>query len=122
MRALIVDDSKPVRMVLGRMMKALGYTTVEACNGSEALTKIAQEGPFEIGLFDWNMPVMTGFELLQSVRAQPALAAMRVVMVTTETEAERVESALAAGANEYLMKPFSQDALAAKLELARAGL
>lgn len=122
MRALIVDDSKPVRMVLGRMMKALGYATVEAANGSEALDKIAKEGPFEVGLFDWNMPIMTGFELLQSVRAQPSLAAMRVVMVTTETEAERVQSALAAGANEYLMKPFNQESLAAKLELARAGL
>ncbi len=120
MKALIVDDSRPVRSLIGRMLRSLGYTTSEAGNGSEALEKLAAEGPFELALFDWNMPVMDGFELLQAVRKKPQLSAMQVLMVTTETEIERVESALNAGASEYLMKPFTQEVLEAKLELMRA--
>jgi two-component system chemotaxis response regulator CheY len=119
-KALIVDDSRPVRMLLGRMLRALGYTTTEACDGSEALAKLAQEGPFELALFDWNMPVMNGFDLLRAVRSQAALQAMRILMVTTETEVERVTTALEAGATEYLMKPFTQEVLAAKLEMMSA--
>lgn len=120
MKALIVDDSRAVRMVLGRMLKALGYVTTEAGDGAEALVKISTEGPFDLGLFDWNMPVMDGLQLLKSVRAQSNLKPMQVLMVTTETEAERINLALAEGANEYLMKPFTSDALAAKLELIKA--
>ena len=120
MKALIVDDSRPVRSLIGRMLRSLGYTTSEAGNGSEALEKLAAEGPFELALFDWNMPVMDGFALLQAVRSKPQLSAMQVLMVTTETEVERVESALNAGASEYLMKPFTQEVLEAKLELMRA--
>ena len=68
-------------------------------------------------LVDWNMPVMDGLEFVRAVRAQPALSAMRILMVTSESEASQVTRALEAGANEYLMKPFNKDILVAKLNL-----
>lgn len=118
MNALIVDDSKVVRVMIGRMLRSLGFTTKEACNGREALETLAQDGPFDVVLLDWNMPVMDGFEALCAVREREEWADVRVVMVTTETEVERVTRALTAGADEYLMKPFTAAALGEKLSLA----
>lgn len=117
MRALIVDDSKPVRIVLRRMLEGLGFETTEASNGWEALEKLSGDARFDLALLDWNMPVMTGIELLRTVRARPELGGMKVVMVTTETEVEQVQRAMDAGASEYLMKPFTREGLLAKLEL-----
>jgi two-component system chemotaxis response regulator CheY len=116
--ALIVDDSKVVRTMIGRMLRGIGFTTKEAGNGREALDVLTSDGPFDVVLLDWNMPVMDGYEALCAIRADARYASMRVLMVTTETEVERVTRALAAGANEYLMKPFGADALSEKLELA----
>ncbi len=118
MNALIVDDSKVVRTMIGRMLRSMGFATKEAGNGQEALDTLAREGPFDVVLLDWNMPVMDGFEALCALRRRAEWADVRVVMVTTETEVERVMRALAAGANEYLMKPFTAQALGEKLSLA----
>lgn len=117
MRVLIVDDSRAIRTMIGRIMKELGFETCDAGNGREALT-VLEGGPLpELALVDWNMPEMNGLEFVEAVRARPEWADLRLVMVTTETEMTQVARALTAGANEYVMKPFTADVLREKLEL-----
>jgi two-component system chemotaxis response regulator CheY len=118
-RALVVDDSRAVRMVLSRILKELGYAVSEAANGREALTLLeTQPAAVSLVLADWNMPEMNGLELLRALRKKPELASLAVVMVTTETELEQMAAALEAGANEYVMKPFTKEILVEKLQLA----
>jgi two-component system, chemotaxis family, chemotaxis protein CheY len=117
-RALIVDDSKTIRMILSRILKELGYEICEAANGKEALAVMeSQKAAVDFVLADWNMPEMNGLDLLKRLRQDPELAGLKVIMVTTETEMDHMVSALAAGANEYVMKPFTKDILKEKLEL-----
>jgi len=120
MKVLIVDDSRAMRSVIGRLVKKLGHETVEAGHGREALEKLAGAEHIDIALVDWNMPLMNGLELVQAVRANPVHASLPLLMVTSETEIERVVAAIEAGADEYLMKPFTDQELATKLELALA--
>jgi two-component system chemotaxis response regulator CheY len=117
MRALVVDDSRAVRMILGKMMRELGFETVEAEHGIEALSRLESGGSPDIALVDWNMPEMDGYTFLCQVRADARFADMQIMMVTTETEMHQVIRALDAGANEYLMKPFTKEAVAEKLQL-----
>jgi len=106
-------------MLLVRTLKQIGYEVQEAANGREALAIIeAGNSGVNLVLADWNMPEMNGLELLKKVRQNPALSSLAVVMVTTETEIEQIAEAMQAGANEYVMKPFTQDILVEKLELA----
>ncbi len=122
-KALVVDDSRAVRMILSRTLKELGYDVREAANGRQALEVMAAEqNSVTLVLADWNMPEMNGFELLQHLRRNPANAATKVVMVTTETEIGQMAAALDAGANEYVMKPFTKEVLVGKLQLAGIGL
>ena len=118
-KALVVDDSRAVRMLLVRTLKQLGYEVQEAGNGREAL-EIIESGNSRVKLVlaDWNMPEMNGLDLLKRLRQNPALSSLAVVMVTTETEIEHIAEALEAGATEYVMKPFTQDILVEKLQLA----
>jgi two-component system chemotaxis response regulator CheY len=118
-KALVVDDSRAIRMLLKKTLSQLGYEVLEAANGKEAL-EIMEAGNtgVKLVLADWNMPEMNGLELLKRLRQLPALASVAVVMVTTETEMEQIAEALEAGANEYVMKPFTRDILVEKLELA----
>ena len=118
MQALVVDDSRAVRMMLKRMLTECGFDGVaEAGHGLEALTRLA-EGPLpDVMLVDWNMPEMNGIELIRAVRATPEYRAIPVVMVTTETAAAQVVRALAAGASDYVMKPFTRDVIVEKLAL-----
>jgi two-component system chemotaxis response regulator CheY len=116
-RALIVDDSRSMRLILGRIMGELGFDVVEAPNGRAALERMAAEGTMDVALIDWNMPEMNGYELLCALRTDQTYAGMPVIMVTTETETGQIVRALQAGANEYLMKPFTRDAVVDKLGL-----
>jgi two-component system chemotaxis response regulator CheY len=117
-KALVVDDSKTIRTILGRILKELGYEVCEAGNGKEALKVMESEkAAVNLVLADWNMPEMNGLELLKQLRQDPDLASLKVIMVTTETELDHMVSALEAGANEYVMKPFTKDILKEKLEL-----
>jgi two-component system chemotaxis response regulator CheY len=117
-KALIVDDSKTIRIILGRILKELGYEVCEAANGIDALKVIESEkANVNLVLADWNMPEMNGLDLLKQLRQDPELAQLKVIMVTTETELDHMASALEAGANEYVMKPFTKDILKEKLEL-----
>jgi two-component system chemotaxis response regulator CheY len=118
-KALVVDDSKAVRMILARTLKELGFEVREAANGREALDVIeAEKSAVSLALVDWNMPKVNGFELLQQLRRKPELDSLVVVMVTIETELDRMAAALEAGANEYVMKPFTKEILVEKLQLA----
>src|SRR5262245_24496408 len=117
MRALVVDDSRTVRIIVGNILREVGIEVVEAGNGREALEQIQREPDVGLMLLDWNMPEMNGYELLRAVRAQPAYDGLRILMVTSESQSDQVVKALGAGANEYLMKPFNKDVLVAKLHL-----
>ena len=113
-----MDDSRAVRMILSKTLKGLGYDVREAANGIEALEIIALEKTeVTLVLSDWNMPEMNGLELLKQLRRDPELASLVVIMVTTETELDQMAVALEAGANEYVMKPFTKNILKEKLEL-----
>ena len=118
MHVLIVDDSRAMRMILKKQLAEAGFSVTEAGDGQEALACLRKQGAhFDLALFDWNMPVMSGIELLGQVRADPALCILPVLMVTSETELGFVSRALEIGANEYLMKPFTPEALKEKLEI-----
>jgi len=117
-KALVVDDSKAVRMILTKTLKELGFEVREAANGREALEVIdVEKTAITLVLADWNMPEIDGLELLKRLRLKPELASLVVVMVTTETELGQMAAALEAGANEYIMKPFTKDILVEKLQL-----
>ncbi|HVW36287.1 MAG TPA: response regulator [Pirellulales bacterium] len=117
MRALVIDDSKPIRSILGKFLRELGFDITEAANGKLALDELSRLGPPDLALVDWNMPEMNGLEFVQSVRANHRYDQMPMMMVTTETDMERVAAALDAGANEYVMKPFTKDVILEKLQL-----
>ena len=118
-QALVVDDSRAVRMILARTLWELGYEVREAANGREALQLLdAPDNSIGLMLADWNMPEMNGLELVKQLRQKPALSSLVVVMVTTETELDQMSAALEAGANEYIMKPFTKEILVEKLQMA----
>ena len=117
MRALVIDDSRAVRIIIGKILRELGMEVLEAADGVEAFAQLEQNPDIELMLVDWNMPKMNGFDLVQVVRANRDYDGVRILMVTSEAQTEQVMRALAAGANEYLMKPFTKDVLVAKLNL-----
>ena len=117
MLALVLDDSRAMRLILRRIMAECGFDVVEAGDGQQALDTV-NAGPLpDIALIDWNMPVMNGLEFVQAVRAEPAYRAMTLMMVTTESEHGQIVRALAAGAHEYVLKPFTPEAITDKLSL-----
>jgi len=117
MRALVIDDSRTVRIIIRQALVEAGLDVIEAGNGREGIDQLRAHDDVELILVDWNMPEMNGLEFVQAVRARREYDPVRIMMVTTETEQEQVVRALEAGANEYLMKPFTKDVLIAKLSL-----
>jgi two-component system chemotaxis response regulator CheY len=117
MRALVIDDSRTVRVIIGGILRELGHDVIEAANGQEGLDRLQQNAGVELVLVDWNMPVMNGLDFIKTVRSQRVYDPVRLMMVTTETEQEQLLRALEAGANEYVMKPFTKEILIAKLSL-----
>jgi len=116
MRALIVDDSRFVRGFLRGLLEERGIVCEEAEDGKAGLAQLQSGINFDLALIDWNMPVMNGFEMLTALRAQ-GFCDLKVMMVTTEAEMEFMIRALDSGADEYLMKPFDEEALVEKLNL-----
>jgi two-component system chemotaxis response regulator CheY len=116
-RALVLDDSRAMRMILVRLLKEKGWDVVEAGDGQQGLDVLAAGPSPNLALVDWNMPVMNGLEFIRAVRKDPAHAGMTLVMVTTESEHSQVVRALAAGAHEYVFKPFTSEALLGKLSM-----
>jgi two-component system chemotaxis response regulator CheY len=121
MQALVIDDSKAMRAILGRILRNLGCEVREAEHGLAALERLREPVKTDIVLVDWNMPVMDGLGFLKAVRQAGDLGDFRVIVVTTETEVGRMAEALSAGADEYVMKPFTQDMILRKLELLGLG-
>lgn len=116
-QVLVIDDSRTMRLILGRMLRDLGLDVSEASNGRDALTQLDAGLSPSVILVDWNMPEMTGIEFVEAVRQPPYESTAKLVMVTTETEVPQVRRALASGADEYVMKPFTSDAIIEKLQL-----
>ena len=117
MKALVVDDSRAMRRIIGKYLTELGFEVHDAASGLEALVQAHKLEGLALVMLDWNMPEMDGRTLLLRMRAEPEFADLPIMMVTTESEMEQVEVALAAGASEYLMKPFDRQALLEKLLL-----
>ncbi|MBX2879486.1 MAG: response regulator [Granulosicoccus sp.] len=115
--ALIIDDSRAMRAILKRILTNIGFKTTEAENGLVGLERLEEHEDIAIALVDWNMPEMNGYEFVKTVRADKGKRELWLMMVTTETEMSRVVKAMAAGANEYVMKPFTDDVIVEKLKL-----
>jgi len=116
-KAIVIDDSRATRVILKRTLTAQGFEVFEAGDGRAAIEELEKTGPLDLALVDWNMPVMTGYELIVEIRARAEFGSMSIMMVTTESETSQVQLALDAGANEYIMKPFTEDVLKEKLML-----
>ena len=121
MNALVIDDSRAVRMLIGRILREQGFQVCEAGHGQDGLQKLRENPDIGLVLVDWNMPVMDGLEFIQAVRRDRTWDGVRLVMVTTETESEQVQRAISAGANEYVMKPFTPEMVQEKLSLLGLG-
>ncbi|MBC8790029.1 MAG: two-component system response regulator [Tagaea sp. CACIAM 22H2] len=111
---LVVDDSRVIRNVARRILEALSFKVEEAADGQQALDACKRAMPDAI-LLDWNMPVMDGISFLRALRASPGGDAPIVLFCTTETELVKIQTAIEAGANEYIMKPFDSEIVESKL-------
>ncbi|KJC59829.1 chemotaxis protein CheY [Bradyrhizobium sp. LTSPM299] len=112
---LVVDDSSVVRKIARRILEGLAFTVTEAEDGAKAVEACKVAMPDAV-LLDWNMPVMDGFEFLIQLRRMPGGDVPKVVFCTTENGIDHISRALNAGANEYIMKPFDKDIVAAKFQ------
>ena len=117
MRALIVDDSRATRSVIKKILIEVGFEVFEAAHGVEALQRLKDLGQPDVLLVDWNMPEMNGYDLVCAVRGDHQYDKVPLMMVTSETEMSQMARALEAGANEYVMKPFTKEAISDKLAL-----
>ena len=115
MKALVVDDSRAMRLILAQMLRECGFEVSEAKHGKEALEHLATHTDTSLALIDWNMPEMNGLQLLEALKADARFESLRRMMVTTESEIAFISKAMEAGAHEYVMKPFTREALEAKL-------
>ncbi|MEV8509755.1 response regulator [Actinoplanes sp. NPDC051475] len=118
MPVMVVDDSRAMRAILRRMVTSIGHEVVEADNGRSALEALqAMPEPPQAALVDWNMPEMNGLEFIGAVRAQPQWRDITLIMVTTESDPAQIVRALAAGAHEYIIKPFTPEVIKDKFEM-----
>ena len=117
MKILVVDDFSTMRRIVRNLLVELGFTNTliqEADDGENALI-LLRSAPFDLVVTDWNMPNMTGIDLLRAIRAEPSLKAMPVLMVTAENNRDQIIAAAQAGVNGYIVKPFTADTLKEKL-------
>jgi two-component system chemotaxis response regulator CheB len=114
-RALVVDDSKPSRSIVARVLRDLRFECAEAANGAEAIELLASGGRPDLVTINWHMPVMDGIELIKRLRGSRAHRDLRLLMISTESDRGRIEQAIAAGADDFVSKPFTAEALVRKL-------
>lgn len=115
---MVIDDSRAIRRILGKDLQSLGFEVSEAANGQEALERLKDhDDAVRLFMVDWNMPVMNGLDLVNELRANQKYGDSSIVMVTTETAIDQMVTALEAGANEYIMKPFTKEVIEDKLRL-----
>jgi len=116
--ALIIDDSRAIRLMLGRTLNRFGFEVCLAGGGRQAFAIIGEPGlVLSVILVDWTMPEMSGLEFVKTIRADPKFTQVPVIVVTTESEMDQMDAALEAGANEYVLKPVTGEEIAAKLRL-----
>ncbi|MES0336915.1 MAG: chemotaxis response regulator CheY [Candidatus Magnetobacterium sp. LHC-1] len=116
MKILVVDDFSTMRRIVKNILKQLGFDKIEeAEDGEQAFNKL-KTGGFDFLVTDWNMPNVSGLELLKRVRSDAKLKSMPVLMVTAEAEKEQVVEAVKAGVNNYVIKPFTAEVLKEKIE------
>jgi two-component system chemotaxis response regulator CheY len=115
--ALVIDDSRAMRGMLRRILEGYGFKVVEAGHGVDGLAQLQKIPTPDVALVDWNMPEMNGIDFVDRIREDANYDSMPILMVTTESETHQMDRALAAGANEYLMKPFTADGLRDKLAI-----
>jgi two-component system, chemotaxis family, chemotaxis protein CheY len=116
LRFLVVDDFATMRRVMKKFLNDLGYLEVAEAEDGDGALKILREGNIDFLVTDWNMPGMAGLDLLKEARADPALANLRVLMVTAEDKRQQIVEAIRAGVNGYLVKPFTADALKERID------
>lgn len=116
---LITDDSKVVRKLARRIFEDLGFTCREAADGQEALKSCSEAMP-EVMLMDWNMPMMNGVDCIRQLRQMPGGKTPKVIFCTTENDLAHIQTAIEAGADEYIMKPFDSDIIKDKLQVTGA--
>jgi len=115
MKIMVVDDMSTMRRIVKNLLKQLGFANVdEAENGQEALVKLRAD-KFGFVVSDWNMPVMSGIQLLKAIRADEGLKAIPVLMVTAEAQKENIIEAVQAGVSNYVVKPFTAEILQEKM-------
>ena len=117
MKAIVIDDSRTMRRIISSILKGVGYEVLEAGDGREALDILTENPDTDLCCIDWNMPVMDGLSFVIEVRASREWRNTTLMMVTTESERGQIVKALAAGAHEYLINPFTPEAILQKLEL-----
>ena len=117
MRAGVVDDSMVTRKLLSRMLGEAGFEVQSAIGGAEALELLEKEGPPDLMTIDWNMPGMSGSELVAVIRTRSVYESVSLMMVTANCDPEHIQEALAVGADEYVMKPFELEGILDKLRL-----
>jgi two-component system chemotaxis response regulator CheY len=117
MLALVVDDSRAMRSILTRLLGGLGFDVAQAGDGAEAMQVLDAGTRPDVVLVDWNMPVMDGLTFIKTVRSREDLRDISLMRVTTESEQGQIVRALAAGAHEYVIKPFTDEVIAEKLAL-----
>ena len=117
MRALVIDDSRAMRRIVTGILEGLGYEVRPAGHGREALEVLHGGFVPDLCTVDWNMPEMDGLQFVNAVRSNPGWRSMTLMMVTSESEHTQIVRALAAGAHEYVLKPFTADAIRDKLAL-----
>jgi len=116
MKILTVDDSKTIRRIIKGMIATLGYEPIEADCGAAAMKILGSNGEgIALIMLDWNMPGMSGLEVLEAIKGKEGLKDIPVMMVTTEAEQSNIVKAIKSGAASYLTKPFAQEALAAQI-------
>jgi two-component system chemotaxis response regulator CheY len=116
-RALVIDDSRAMRRIVTSILEGLGFEVRDAGHGREGLDVLDEGWIPELVCVDWNMPVMDGLQFVSAVRSNPSLRNVTIMMVTSESEHTQIVKALAAGAHEYVIKPFTADAIRDKLAL-----
>ena len=117
MRALVIDDSRAMRRIVSGILEGLGFQVNQAGHGREGLDVLDSGWVPELVCVDWNMPVMDGLTFIKTVRRRDDLRGIPLMMVTTESEQGQIVRALAAGAHEYVIKPFTDEVIAEKLAL-----
>ena len=116
MKILVVDDFSTMRRIIKNLLKELGFTNIEEADDGQTALPLLKQGNFDFLVTDWNMPGMSGIDLLRAVRADPKLAGLPVLMVTAEAKREQIVLAAQEGVNGYIVKPFNGATLKEKID------